>query len=1125
MTTITSYAALAAPGSATAAAPNRNVIVILRDQHTNLQSGRGMAPARVAAAKSDQAPLLAAATKSGARNVHSFSVVNGFAASVSASEAASLAANPAVAGVWPDLTIKATAPKVEPAVKSAAAPQAPVPPTICPSDPSKPLLEPEALQTTHTAFLNPATPQAQNIVDGTGIKVGWIADGIDVNNPDFIRADGTHVITDYQDFSGEGLNAPSDSEESFGDASSIAAQGRQVYDLADYVNAAHPLPAGCTITVRGMAPGASLVGMKVFGDQDTAPTSRFIDAINWAVTVDHVDVLNESFGANPFPDSGNDPITMADQAAVAAGVTVVSDTGDAGTNGPVSSPGDQPGIIGAAGTTTFRSYAQTGEAAFPFGNGTWADNNITSLSGGGTTQDAKVPDIAAPGDLGWALCTPDLTMYQGCTGDNLNPSPIQEFGGTSESTPLVSGAAALVIEAYANTHGGTHPTPALVKQLLMSTATDLDYPAYEQGAGELNALAAVQAAESWKAPKAFGDALLASPGQLSAIGHPAAVVNNKLTVTNDGSHTSTFTATTRTLDPTRLSSKSGSHVLNTATAPTFIDANGVSRSYFKETFTVPHGATRVDAYVASVSPGSPFRIGLIDPHGTFTAFSIPQGSGNWGHADAANPVPGTWTAYFYASTGFAFNDAVHFKFTTQRFTTAGFVTPSHVTLHPGQSTTLTVHSKLGSKPGDVSSSVQLTGAYVHESVPLTQRSLWPTNHKTQSFTGLILGGNGRPQGGAQNNSYYLDVPPGKTDMTISIRLDKDPGDILQAALSEPDGQVVSYKSNLDFDADNNQVISDGLQLNALKPVPGRWVLSLGVNNPVTGLEIQQHFNARLTFDSMKVSAPSLPNSAKTKLAAGVPVQVPVKITNTGAVPQTYFTDARLNQTGTIVLGSISGDDSVTLPVPAGVQPLWLSPPDTSQLSASISASLPTNLNWQFDSGEPQIYGAATGNTAQVTVNAPRVSPGLWFADLGEKGPFGGPPAPAGTASISVAAHSQLFDLDVSSSTTDVWESGAVAQAPDAATLAMRKRLTSAYAARSALDAGAAAAPAANASDDPAPTGPVTLAPGQSVTVMVTITPSGAPGTKVSGHLYIDTFSFFELAGDQTVDLPYSYTVS
>ncbi|HEY1486210.1 MAG TPA: protease inhibitor I9 family protein, partial [Micromonosporaceae bacterium] len=290
MTTITSYAALAAPGSATAAQPNRNVIVILRNQHANLQAGHGMSAARIAAAQSDQAPLLASARKAGAHNLRGYTVINGFSATVSATEAASLAKNPAVAGVWPDLPITAPAQPARTTVKAAAVPQSPVPATICPSDPTKPLLEPEALQTTHTAFLNPSTPQAQNIVDGTGIKVGWIADGIDVNNPDFIRADGSHVITDYQDFSGEGLNAPSDSEESFGDASSIAAQGLHTYDLSDYVNAAHPLPAGCTITVRGMAPGASLVGMKVFGDQDTAPTSRFIDAINWAVTVDHVDV-------------------------------------------------------------------------------------------------------------------------------------------------------------------------------------------------------------------------------------------------------------------------------------------------------------------------------------------------------------------------------------------------------------------------------------------------------------------------------------------------------------------------------------------------------------------------------------------------------------------------------------------------------------------------------------------------------------------------------------------------------------------------------------------------------------------------------------------------------------------
>ena len=68
--------------------------------------------------------------------------------------------------------------------------------------------------------------------------------------------------------------------------------------------------------------------------------------------------------------------------------------------------------------------------------------------------------------------------------------------------------------------------------------------------------------------------------------------------------------------------------------------------------------------------------------------------------------------------------------------------------------------------------------------------------------------------------------------------------------------------------------------------------------------IQQHFNARLSFNSIKVSA-SLPDSTKAKLAAGVPVQVPVKVTNTGAVPQTYFTDGRLDQTGSIELGDLN----------------------------------------------------------------------------------------------------------------------------------------------------------------------------------------------------------------------------
>ena len=42
--------------------------------------------------------------------------------------------------------------------------------------------------------------------------------------------------------------------------------------------------------------------------------------------------------------------------------------------------------------------------------------------------------------------------------------------------------------------------------------------------------------------------------------------------------------------------------------------------------------------------------------------------------------------------------------------------------------------------------------------------------------------------------------------------------------------------------------------------------------------------------------------------------------------------------------------------------------------------------------------------------------------------------------------------------------------------------------------------------------------------MVTITPTGAPGTVVSGDLFIDSFDFFTLAGDELTNLRYHYTI-
>ena len=115
--------------------------------------------------------------------------------------------------------------------------------------------------------------------------------------------------------------------------------------------------------------------------------------------------------------------------------------------------------------------------------------------------------------------------------------------------------------------------------------------------------------------------------------------------------------------------------------------------------------------------------------------------------------------------------------------------------------------------------------------------------------------------------------------------------------------------------------------------------------------------------------------------------------------------------------------------------------------------------------------------------------GVWFAVPDEIGPYSGP-APAGTTSLAMTVTAKEFDPATTSATGDVWL--------------------------------AALNPAATFS-------PVTINPGQSATVNVTITPSGAPGTVVSGNLYVDDFienvpPYGQFAGDELVALPYSYTI-
>ncbi len=698
-------------GQATVLAANvsQHVIVFLKNEPVIRSAARPQLSARSAAIAASQSGLVRELSRVHARHVLGFRLVNAVAATVSAGEEARLKANPAVAKVIPDALIQGPSAAAAQANAAAAAATIKPLPGACLAR-GKAQLEPEALQVTNTQSLVKGAKTARSLgFTGKGVTVAYIADGIDIHNVNFIKANGKSVFTQYRDFTGDGTLGPSGGGgEAFLDANSIAGQGRHVYNVQHF--GAQTLAHPCNIKIEGVAPDVSLEGLRVFGVANATTTSAFLDAINYATVVKRVNVLNESFGSNGIPDTSVDAIKQFDDAAVKAGITVVVSSGDAspGTN-TIGSPSTDPNVISVGATTDFRAYAMSNSAeADKFGRTGWLDNNISNISSSGFNAVGAGIDLVAPGDSSFTSCTATGT-YPQCTNDLGRLSPVQLTGGTSQSAPLTSGVAALVIQAYRKTHSGQTPAPAVVKQIIMSSASDLGAPGDEQGTGLLNAYKAVQLAESYGNPTAAtGDTLqtnvtsvsglnAANPldqrqGQIDIQDYPGTPETGTFTVTNTGSGTQTVHLSTRTLGPVS-NVQHGKVTISNAHSRHFIDFAGFKDNYGEFHFTVPSGQQRLNAAMAfpakinQFQATYPLTMILIDPRGRFAANSLPQGYDRSANEDVINPAPGKWTAVIFGPVGGKPLDGttgtVRVTASTQKFVSFGVPQPDHADADQG----------------------------------------------------------------------------------------------------------------------------------------------------------------------------------------------------------------------------------------------------------------------------------------------------------------------------------------------------------------------------------------------------------------------------------------------------------